>query len=1277
VQTLEVSLFGGFQLRRGDRSVPPMPSRAARTLFAYLAVDRGTRHPRERLASLFWPDLPPNRARRRLSHTLWQVQDALHELEGDATYLEVTADTLAFAPEAPCTVDVEAFEAGLEQARSQRGGRTQRVRDLTDLEATVELYRGEFLAGHTDDWVTEVQERLHQAYVEALGWLVGLAKSHGAFEDALVYARRLTNEDPLREDGHREVMRLSVLLDRPNDAVRQYERCRDVLADELGAAPSAATEDLFMRIERQQRLAQAAPAEAGSGAGPLADRLPLIGRERERDTGITVLERALAGRGGGLLVEGDPGVGTSRLLAEIADDAGWRAFSAIQVTCPSPEHAMPYGVVGELLAAAITPLRLEQLRPRVAPVWLAEAATLVPVLARAVPAERATSGSLRSEESAQRMRDALTQVLLGLAAIEPLALVVDDAHWSDVESLSVLESVAEQLVDRPAVLVLGYRGDDARATADVWAAIRGIDRRARPERLVLGPLDAFSTGELVRVLARGQVVGPGAIARLQRETGGNPLFVVEMVRALAEDDLLHTLDDGDDDAEVPVTRSIRELALHRLDRLSRDAREVLDVAAVAGGELDLEVLAAASELPREVVVDAAGLLVRRSLLAETPEAFVFRHEVVRRVAVDALATPSRRALHHRIAEVLEEREPDAVERLAHHFLQAELPGRAAGYLHRAGRNAAAVHAYATADQRYRLAIEHGARGPVSIARRSAILAEHEAVLDVLGERERQLEVLEELAVLAEGIPEREVEVARRRALLSGHLGDLAVGLAAAQQAVAGAERLGDDTLLGPALVAHASVLAWAGRRSEAVPVLERAVGVAVDSDVGLQAQVQLGSVLRELQRYGDAEAVLEDVLREARHRGAAREESIALGVLGVVNKETGDSEMAIERYGQAVERSIAIGFRRGEGVNLLNRGVAHSGRNQLVPALADFEAAASVFADLRDRRGEAAVRANLGFVQHTVLGDDLAATAHVEHALSYFREINDVPLVVQCLDTLASIALRGGNDRLAEHLLDTALGALSGSDEPVVAAEVQVARGQASLALARGSLDDAHRVANGAVSMALAHGLRNLLPVLRGLLGEVLVLMGRAEEAVDVTGAAVAGLDAVVEQAYLVRFQHGLALQAAGRHEAANGIIEQANEGLESVLAGVDDPVRRRAVSLPEHRRIRDAASRAQLDRVWVSVAASDAPLGRALARAEQVDVMVDRTRREADPGDPVEARRVLLARVVAMIVDQGGAPTIGDLAEVLEVSPATVRRDLGALRDAGVTVETRGHRSG
>jgi DNA-binding SARP family transcriptional activator len=283
VQALEVSLFGGFQLRRGDEAVPPMPSRAARSLLAYLAVHRGIRQPRDRLVELLWPDQPGNRGRRRLSHTLWQIQDALSELDGQLELLTVSPEAIVIDPAVPCRVDVERFEAGLDQAKRRRGAQEARLRDLTDLESAVALYRGEFLAGHDDAWVRAEQERLHQRYLEALGWLVGLAKAHTAYDDALVYARRLTNEDPLREDAHREVMRLSVLLGRTSDAIRQFERVREVLAEEMGAQPSAETAELHQRIVRQRELAPATPEPT-----PFPERVPLMGRDRGRGGGVAV-----------------------------------------------------------------------------------------------------------------------------------------------------------------------------------------------------------------------------------------------------------------------------------------------------------------------------------------------------------------------------------------------------------------------------------------------------------------------------------------------------------------------------------------------------------------------------------------------------------------------------------------------------------------------------------------------------------------------------------------------------------------------------------------------------------------------------------------------------------------------------------------------------------------------------------------------------------------------------------------------------------------------------
>jgi DNA-binding SARP family transcriptional activator len=528
---VEVLLFGGFQLRHDGDPLPPIPSRAARSLFAYLLTDRGVRHPRERLAAQFWPDLPEARARRRLSHTLWQVQDALGDVAGELDLLEVRSDTLAIRRDAPYELDVEAFERGLDRFQGRGVDGQRRADDLRELEAVVELYRGDFLAGHHDDWIVDEQQRLEHRYLEALTWLVELARRRGAYDDALTYARRLTSQDPLREDAHREVMRLLTLLGRTSDALRQYERCREVLADELGTDPSAATEQLHQRILQQRQRAVSTPQPAPT---PFPDRVPLVGREAERAEAVTVLERALGGSGGAVLVEGEPGAGTSRFVAEVVDDAAWRGFRVLHASCRGPEPAAPYALVRQLLEPALTPLRVAQLLPRVSPVWLGVVAQLLPSIRPALPPEHRTPAPVRPDEGAQRLRHALVAALNAVAEVDPLVLAVDDLQWVDRPSLEVLEAVAGSAPDRRSVLVLGYRGEDARARPDVWDTVRAIDQRARARRIRLGPLDEATVAELLRSLGPAGDVSPTLAGRLQRETGGNPLFLIETLRALAD-----------------------------------------------------------------------------------------------------------------------------------------------------------------------------------------------------------------------------------------------------------------------------------------------------------------------------------------------------------------------------------------------------------------------------------------------------------------------------------------------------------------------------------------------------------------------------------------------------------------------------------------------------------------------------------------------------------------------------------------------------------------------
>jgi DNA-binding SARP family transcriptional activator len=1274
---LEVLLFGGFQLRADGEPLAPIPSRAARSLLARLVLDRGVRHSRERLAAQFWPDLPPARARRRLSHTLWQIQDALGELPGGWDHLQASADAITVARDAPCWVDVEEFERRLDRVRATAGTQPRRVADLDELEQAVELYRGDFLAGHHEEWVELEQQRLGQRYLDALSALIGLTRATGAYAEALVYARRLTHHDPLREDAHREVMRLCTLLGRASDALRQYERCREVLAEELGTEPAAATQQLYRRIQQSRHRTLADPA-APVDEPRFPARLPLAGRDRERADGVAVLEDALAGRGGLVLVEADPGHGKSRLLAELVDDGLWRGFRVLQATCRGPEVAGPYSAIRQLLEPALTSLRVEQLRHRIEPVWLGVVAQVLPPVAAALPPAQRPVPAVRHDEAGQRLRHALVRTITALAGLDPLLLVLDDLQWIDQASLAVLGDVAAEASAHGLALLLGYRGDDARERREVWDAVRDLDRRIRPTRIVLGPLDVAAVADIVRAAGGPRGSEFELAGRLHRETGGNPLFVVETLRSLAdahgEGDAW--LDEDGDVGALPLPATIRDLVLDRLEGLSAEERTVVDVAAVGGDGTDLDILAAASDLPRVAVVDAADLLVRRALLTERAGGFGLHHDQIRRVVLDDLAAPALRAMHRRVGDALEQFRPDAVDRLAHHFVAADDPRRAAHYLRAAGRAAAALHAYAAAADYLDRAIAEQRRRPASVAARFELLGELADVLAVTGDQDRHRQVVTELAELAVGSPVREVEALRRRALLVGQLGDHERARADADRAVELAADLGDELLLAEAWFVLARVLAWSGERRRAVPLFVRAVRTAgLPVGTTLEIRATLASVLRELRRYREATVELDAALTLARAHDELREEAHALGVLGTVRMETGRAGEATELYGQAIERCRTIGFRRGEGINLVNRGNVHYVRLHLSAALADYEAAATTFAQLGDRRGEAAVRLNLGVVAHTVLGADERAEGELRAALDWFASVGDVSFEAAAREALAGVALRAGDLRAARTEVDAALG-LSGITDDA-RGHVELLARTAELALAAGATAEADATLRHALDLAGEHDLADLLPGLHALSARRHLAAGDEAAALAASSTAIEALHDGVERSWLVRLVHHEALAAGGHADEALRVAADAAAELGALLAGLSPEDRASAEAIPEHQRILTAAARVMPRRARLLVASGAAPLGRPLRAAEMVEVEVELAPGPDAPVDPVERRRWLLARVADDIAAQGGAATTADLARVLAVSEATVRRDLLALRESGHAVATRGRRAG
>jgi class 3 adenylate cyclase len=268
-----VELLGGLRAQHGERLVTHFRTQNTGTLLAYLAYYPQRAHLRDELIDLLWPDADPDAARTSLRQALFLLRQQL-EPPGvpPGAVLLATRASVRLNPEA-VTTDVAEFDTAL-QAAERAGSPAERTECLAQ---AVERYGGPLLPGHYDEWVLREREWLVERYFAALGELLAHLERASEFPRALEYARRGVSADPLREEGHRDLMRLLAAAGQPGAALRQYQEVERLLREELEATPAGATRALAREIERLALLRQApavgpplpGPRAAPSGEPPL------------------------------------------------------------------------------------------------------------------------------------------------------------------------------------------------------------------------------------------------------------------------------------------------------------------------------------------------------------------------------------------------------------------------------------------------------------------------------------------------------------------------------------------------------------------------------------------------------------------------------------------------------------------------------------------------------------------------------------------------------------------------------------------------------------------------------------------------------------------------------------------------------------------------------------------------------------------------------------------------------------------------------------------------
>ncbi len=649
---LQINLLGDLRLIRHGRTLALPPSKKTRALLAYL-IATGQPHLRARLCDLLWDG--PNDPRGALRWSLAKLRPLL-DADG-AERLLADRERVAFAVRG-ADVDI------IRLAALTSGGLSQVPTE--ELRRAAALFSGEFADGldlpacmRFHEWCSAEREKwatLRMAILTAL-----VERLDDAPEAALVYARGRVAIDPLDENGHVIVIRLLTALGRQREALRQYEYCRQILEAELGIQPGASLQRAHATANAAAKTAdlrQAADMPGVMSASvtlpgvtlpaipPRAAEAALVGRAREC-AALDAVVAAAAGpgaRGKRVLLNGAPGIGKTRLLLHLEQSitavggrvAAARAFEA--------EMLRPYGIWADLLRTIPQTDMPAAVRAGLQPLILGAANAPGPV-----------------EGDRARLFAAFVSLLQELSLRTPIAILIDDLQWADESSIALLHYVLRAF-DAPCrvVLAAAARSGDIADNAPAQRLLRGLARDRRLSAIALGPLDVQASATLARSMAPGSNV-----ASVVTASEGNPLFVLELARALAR---------GDD----TVPESIESVLADHLARPEGPARTLMPWAAAFGREFDTAILARCVRLSPAAWDEALAELERRSIIRSMGEVrYDFAHDLIRKAAYGQISQPRRRLIHGQIARsmaaVLDgtRGEPIVASELARH---AELGG---------------------------------------------------------------------------------------------------------------------------------------------------------------------------------------------------------------------------------------------------------------------------------------------------------------------------------------------------------------------------------------------------------------------------------------------------------------------------------------------------------------------------------------------------------------------------------------------------------------------------
>ena len=632
--------FCGTVAVTGDGLSPASLSAKSLALLAYLALEPGA-HSREELTALLWGEYPEAKARASLRQALMHVREVLPEsihvdrasvsLSGD-----IECDVTAFgrlakeSPREAAELPVHRFLEGLHLRRSPA----------------------------FEEWADGTRAALTRRLGEVLGTVTREALATRHWQDASGFTDRWVSLLPLSGPANAARIEARFMAGDRAAALEAYAAYRSRLAGDGDEKPDPAVLELAERVRASASLpARRQATEEWYATAPSFDGI-LVGRQAEWDTLTRAWRKVASGRAAVAVIEGDAGVGKSRLANDFLRWVSAAGGTVLRGRAYDVAGGAPFGALIEAIRSGVDAPGLAGTDPQ----WLAEVARVVPELRSRFPT--LPTGPATSSDG-WRLFEGIAQLLAALAEEAPVAVLIDDLQWCDADSCALLHSLVRKLDGAPVLWCLTFSAGSVERDAPSARLVRALRTLPHARTLPLRPLSEDDVRELLRGL--GHVNAPNGArrlaARIHEVTTGFPFYIVELLKTLFAQGWL-TVDpetgewivraqDAGDASFLTLAPSVHEAIGERIACLPNELSEVLISLAVSSRGCRAEVLSYVHGISRLRAAAAGDALAERHLALEENGVYRCAHPVIARVVRDSLGPSRRREVHRSLAQALE------------------------------------------------------------------------------------------------------------------------------------------------------------------------------------------------------------------------------------------------------------------------------------------------------------------------------------------------------------------------------------------------------------------------------------------------------------------------------------------------------------------------------------------------------------------------------------------------------------------------------------------------